>query len=88
MPTTGMLVDISALVEATATGESEQISAAGRALLQRGAAAAELIGRIGMIAAHGDSNGHIILTLDAAAALSRLCMALPRAEAVEQDEVK
>lgn len=87
MPTTGMYIDISTLVEATATGESDQISAAGLALLQRGAAAAELLGRIGMIAAHGDSDGHIMLTLDAAAALSRLCMALPRAEAVEQDAV-
>src|SRR5438105_7461495 len=69
MPTVGIYVDISTLVDAT--GDSNQIITTGRELLQRGAAAAELLGRVGMIAAHGDSDGHSILTLDAAAALSR-----------------
>lgn len=77
MPTIGMGVDISTLVDATISGDSDQIIAAGRRLLQRGAPAAELLGRIGMIAAHGDSDGHPILTLTAAAALSRYFMAIP-----------
>src|SRR5207253_1000021 len=71
MPTVGIYVDISTLVDATVAGDSNQIIATGRELLQRGAAAAELLGRVGMIAAHGDSDGYAILTLDAAAALSR-----------------
>ena len=77
MPTIGMGVDISTLVAATASGDSDQIIAAARPLLRRGAPAAELLGRVGLIAAHGDSDGHPILTLDAAAALSRLFIAIP-----------
>ncbi len=77
MPTIGMGVDISTLVDATISGDSDQIIAAGRRLLQRGAPAAELLGRVGMIAAHGDSDGHPILTLNAAAALSRYFVAIP-----------
>jgi len=72
-----MGVDISTLVDATISGNSDQIIAAGRRLLQRGAPAAELLGRVGMIAAHGDSDGHSILTLNAAAALSRYFVAIP-----------
>lgn len=77
MPTIGMGVDISTLVAATVSGDSNRIIAAGRILLRRGATAAELLGRVGLIAAHGDSDGHPILTLDAAAALSRFFMAIP-----------
>ena len=77
MPTVGIGVDISTLVDATISGKSDQIIVAGRHLLQRGAPAAELLGRVGMIAAHGDSDGHAILTLDAAAALSRYFLAVP-----------
>jgi len=39
--------------------------------LEQEGRAAELIGRIGMIATHGDSDGHTILMLDAASILSR-----------------
>lgn len=83
MPTIGMGVDISTLVDATISGDSNQMIAAGRRLLQRGAPAAELLGRVGMIAAHGDSDGHSILTLTAAAALSRYFVAIPTSP--EQD---
>ena len=76
MPTVGMGVDISTLVDATISGDSDQIIVAGKQLLQRGATAAELLGRVGLIAAHGDSDGHAILTLDAAAALSRYFLAV------------
>ncbi len=73
-----MRTDISALLEATVAGDNNAILAAGRELLQRGAEAAELIGRMGMIAAHGDSDGHAILTLSAASAISRWLIALPQ----------
>src|SRR2546421_3499098 len=70
MPTIGTSIDISALVDATVAGDSNQIIRAARLLLQQGAPAAELTGRIGLIAASGDSDGHAILALDAAGAIS------------------
>jgi hypothetical protein len=71
MSSVGMNIDIVTLVDATAAGDSDQIIAVGRELTQHGADASELIGRIGMIAAHGDSDGHTILTLDAASMMCR-----------------
>lgn len=76
MPMIGMDVDISALIDATVAGDSKQIISTGRTLLQQGEPAAVLLGLIGMIAAHGDHDGHAILTLNAAASLSRWLGAL------------
>ena len=76
MPSVGMNTDISSLIDATASGNTEQIIAVARELTQRGANAAELIGRVGMVAAHGDSDGHTILTLDAASMMCRWLLAL------------
>ena len=72
----GMNTDISSLIDATASGNTDQIIAVARELTQRGAHASELIGRVGMIAAHGDSDGHTILTLDAASMMCRWLLAL------------
>ena len=80
MPTLGMRIDISALVEAAVAGDSSQLISTARSFLQRGAPAAELAGRIGLRVAHGDSDGHAILTLNAAAALSRYVYSLPQLE--------
>jgi hypothetical protein len=77
MPTIGMGVDIAALVDATIAENSKDMITIARDLLRRGAPAAELAGRAGLIAAAGDSDGHAILTLDAAAALSRWMSAIP-----------
>lgn len=71
MPTIGMNIHISSLEEATIAGDSNQIIEIGRHLLEQGAPATELLGRIGLNAAHGDSDGHAILTLNAAGAMSR-----------------
>jgi hypothetical protein len=76
MPSVGMNVDIASLIDATVSGNSDQIIAVARELTQRGANASELIGRVGMIAAHGDSDGHTILTLDAASMMCRWLLAL------------
>ncbi len=76
MPSVGMNIDISTLVDATAAGDRNQIIAAARELTQHGADVSELIGRIGMVAAHGDSEGHTILTLDAASMMCRWLLAL------------
>lgn len=71
MPTIGTSINISSLENATIAGDSKQIIDSGRQLLEQGAPAAELLGRIGLIAAHGDSDGHPLLTLNAASAMSR-----------------
>ncbi len=76
MASVGMNVDTSSLIDATAAGNSDQIIAIARELAQRGADPSELIGRAGMIAAHGDSDGHTILTLDAASMMCRWLIAL------------
>ncbi|HYX51506.1 MAG TPA: hypothetical protein VE843_17295, partial [Ktedonobacteraceae bacterium] len=76
MPSVGMNTDISPLIDASVSGNTEQIIAVARELTQRGADASELIGRVGMIAAHGDSDGHAILTLDAASMMCRWLLAL------------
>jgi hypothetical protein len=76
MPSVGLNTDISSLLDATIAGNSEQITTVARELTQRGADASELIGRVGMIAAHGDSEGHTILTLDAASMMCRWLIAL------------
>jgi hypothetical protein len=76
MPSVGMNIDISSLIDATIAGNSDQIIGVARELTQRGANASELIGRVGMIAAHGDSDGHTILTLDAASRMCRWLLAL------------
>lgn len=78
MPTIGMGVDIAALVDATIAENSQETIAIARGLLRSGAPAAELAGRVGLIAAAGDSDGHAVVTLSAAAALSRWMMAMPR----------
>src|SRR5947208_15335742 len=77
MSTMGTRIDISALLDVTIAGDSNQIIMGARRILQQGAPAAELTGRIGLIAAHGDSDGHAILTLDAAGVISRWVSALP-----------
>src|SRR5947199_9159461 len=76
MPSVGMNTDISSLIDATVSGNTDQIIAVARELTQRGANASELIGRVGMVAAHGDSDGHTILTLDAASMMCRWLLAL------------
>lgn len=77
MPTIGTTIDISALVDATVAGDTNQLIAAARLAMQQGAPAAELAGRVGMIAAHGDYDGNAILILDAAGAISRWIPVLP-----------
>jgi len=64
--------------------DAHQIIAIARPLLEQEGRAAELLGRIGMIAAHGDSDGHTILTLDAASILSRWIDVLPLVLGEEQ----
>ena len=77
MASIALRTNLSPLVDATIASDPDQIIAIAHPLLEQGGHAAELIGRIGMIAAHGDSDGHAILTLDAAGILSRWVEMLP-----------
>lgn len=74
----GMSADISALLDALVYGTTEQIISTTRDLLRQGDLAYKLAGRIGMIACHGDPDGHAILTLTAASMLSFWLNSLPR----------
>lgn len=76
MASVGMNLDISALVDATLAGNTDQITGIARELIERGARGDELIGRIGVIAAAGDSDGHTIMRMAAAAMMSRWFLAL------------
>ncbi|TMD45416.1 MAG: hypothetical protein E6I93_16445, partial [Chloroflexi bacterium] len=71
MPSVGLNIDITPLVNAMVAGNTDQMTGIARQLLEPGTGASELIGRVGMIAAHGDSEGHIMLTLAAASMMSR-----------------
>ena len=84
MASIALRTDISPLVDATIAADPHQLIAIARPLLEEDGRAAELIGRIGMIAAHGDSDGHTILMLDAASILSRWIDALPLVLGEEQ----
>lgn len=84
MASVEMRVDLSHLIETLVRGNHQDIIDAARTyLLQKdehidaSEAASVIIGRVGMIAAHGDPDGHVIITLTAAAMLCRLLHWLP-----------
>jgi hypothetical protein len=78
MPMIGMVSNISALVDAITAGDKDAIITTARRYLRQGDPTSVLLGRIGMIVAHGDPDGHAILILNAAGGLSRWLNALPR----------
>ncbi len=76
MPSIGLNTDISSFTDALAAGDTNQIIDTARQLVEQGADPGELIGRIGMIVAHGDSDGHPTITLAAASMMCRWLIAL------------
>jgi hypothetical protein len=70
-------VDIATLIDAIISGDNERILSVSRDLLQQERQADVLIGRIAILAAQGDTTGHITTTLAAAAMLARLLRARP-----------
>src|SRR5690349_6864069 len=78
--------DLSSLLDATASGNLEQALAQARAYVQSEKADI-FIGRLAMVAAHADTEGQRLITLAAAAMLSRLTQWLPAplAEAPEAE---
>ncbi len=73
-----MKADLSSLVSALVAGDSNAIVTAARDLLAHGESADVLIGRIGLIAAHGDPSGQTLLMLNAAAMLCRYLHTIPQ----------
>ncbi len=88
MPSIGLLTDISPLVNAIVAGDSDQIIEAALKLVEQGADPGELIGRIGMIAAHGDSDGHPTITLAAASMMCRWLIPLQYTLGEEWQQIK
>src|SRR2546421_418008 len=72
-----MRVDLSALVDALVSRNNDRIVALAREHLRDGEAVDVLIGRIGLLAARGDADGHTVITLTAAAILCRLLHTIP-----------
>src|SRR5690348_1849867 len=77
MAAVDMRADLSLLLDAVASGNIDQIIAAAREYLQQEKAADVLIGRLGMIAAHGDREGHRTITLAAISMLGRYLHWIP-----------
>ena len=73
-----MAVDLSSLVDALAAGDTNRIITIVREHLQHGESPEVLIGRIGLIAARGDTDGHTVITLAAIAMLTRLLHTIPQ----------
>lgn len=72
-----MKVDLSTVLDAAIEGNTEKIIANARELLHDTNSPDVLLGRLGMIAVHGDADGHPSSTLGAAAMLSRLIHFMP-----------
>jgi len=82
MASVDLRTDLSTLIDtvvgaASAQADMSQLIAVARKYLKQDKAVDVLIGRIGMIAAHGDTDGHPIMTLDSASMLGRLAYWIP-----------
>jgi hypothetical protein len=72
-----MRLDLSSLINALVAGDKTQILALAQNYLQHGDDPSVLLGRVGMLAVHGDPDGHPSITLAAAAMLCRLLHTIP-----------
>lgn len=70
-------LDLSALINALVANDKTHILSIARTYLQHGDDPSVILGRVGVVAAPGDADGHPIITLAAAAMLSRLLHTLP-----------
>ena len=70
-------LDLSALINALVANDKAHILSIARSYLQHGDDPSVILGRVGIVAAPGDADGHSTITLAAAAMLSRLLHTLP-----------
>ncbi len=78
MSATGLLTDITELVNVIAMGDHQQLEQTTRLFLSQGSSGDTLLGRLGVLASHADTDGHPILTISAAAAICRWLTFAPR----------
>lgn len=64
------------ILDALVAGDAQALASAVQDSVQKAEDASELIGRVGLVAMRGDSEGHAVLTLGAASALARRLIAL------------
>ncbi len=63
--------NLTTFIDAIVAGDTQALASAAQSIITQAEEAAELIGRVGLVAMRGDSDGHMVLTLAAAAALCR-----------------
>jgi hypothetical protein len=68
--------NLAPLIDALVAGDTQALINAAQAAITKAEDASELIGRVGLVAMRGDSDGHAVLTLAAASALCRWLIAL------------
>ena len=79
--------NLSNFIDAVIAADSQTITRAAQESISRAEDASELIGRIGLLAMRGDSDGHAVLTLGAASALCRRLIALRHAFGEESHQI-
>lgn len=68
--------NLATFIDAVVAGDSRALTSLARETLTRAEDASELLGRAGLLAMRGDSEGHAVLTLGAASAISLWLIAL------------
>jgi len=76
MPSVAVHTNLSTVVDAIVAGDRQALAQVTRQVVTRAEDASELLGQLGLIAMHGDQDGHTVLTLGAASVLSRWLIAL------------
>ena len=77
---------LSTFIDALSAGDRETLIRTAQEAIERAEDASELIGKVGLVAMRGDSDGHTVLTLGAAAMLCRWLIALRHALGEEGQE--
>ena len=68
--------NLATFIDAVAAGDRQALTSLAEETLARAEDASELLGRIGLVAMRGDSDGHAVLTLGAASTIARWLIAL------------
>ncbi|MEO7020498.1 MAG: hypothetical protein ABI234_10145 [Ktedonobacteraceae bacterium] len=89
MSSVAVRTHFSTLIELINAGDQAGLTKAVNDVIARAEDASELIGQVGLVAMHGDSDGHVVLTLGAASMLCRWLIPLRYALGEEgQDQVR
>ena len=78
--------NLSTCIEALNAGDAQALSRAAHETIASAEDAYELIGKVGLIAMRGDSDGHVVLTLGAASVLCRWLISLRHVLGDEEQE--